>query len=239
MTIDSRAFALAEQLTRPNDSAAENSRSTGSQAGGDSSGLNEESRSEVRLPPFRSPRIPRCDRKRCRCSCHANESSTWKCLFVRYTPLDAVLRSCDQSTCSARRYQFLRVQLLWLGIPVAVQLGGEFITGAAGYALRPSLQVHAVVRATSPGFEVLFRLEQGELDTETAKEKFRQLYRSDSTLRTHVNPVGQTYAQELVHYGPWGVHGYQSQKQLEMIEFFVQELNMGAGMDTDECATAS
>lgn len=178
---------------------------------------------------------PRCDKKKCCCSCHSTKSSKWKGWGICYTPLAAIFRPCDQGNCTARFYHFaLRIQLSWLGIPVAVLLSGEFVTGTAGYALRPSLQINKIVKATSPGFEILFMLDEHDLDIEKAKDRFRELFRSDSAVRTHVNPAGRTYLQELVYYGPWGQYGNKSGKQLEMLRFFLQELQITAGLDTNE-----
>ncbi|KAK3384029.1 hypothetical protein B0T24DRAFT_715818 [Lasiosphaeria ovina] len=233
----STVSALTEQISTFATNGADNA-SANNQSGGsddDTNGLGKESSQQTVPPLSRSPRLPRCDIKRCCCSCHATESITWKRWTIRYTPLTLLLRPCEQDICSARRYQLaLRVHMSWLGIPVAVLLGGELVTGTAGYALRPSLQVRRLVRATSPGFEIFFRLEEDKIGTEVDKDSFRKLYRSDSTLKTHVNPKGHTYLQELVHYGPWGEYGHRNERQLEMIEFLVQELQITAGMDTDE-----
>jgi hypothetical protein len=124
--------------------------------------------------------------------------------------------------------------LSWLGIPVAILISGELVTGTAGYSLRPSLQIHRVVGEKSLGFNIMLRLEWDDLDAEAAKDLFQQLYRSDSTFKTHINPQGRTYLQELVHYGPWGQYGHRSEEQLEMLKFFVQELGITAGMDNAE-----
>lgn len=50
-------------------------------------------------------------------------------------------------------------------------IGGEVITGTAGYSLTPTLQISHVVRATSSGFEILRRLEEEGIDIGEAKKR--------------------------------------------------------------------
>ena len=133
----------------------------------------------------------------------------------------------------------LRLQLSWLGIPVAMLLSGEFVTGAVGYALRPSLNIQRLVRATSPGFVILHKLENQNMDIETAKDGFRQLARTDATLKSHINPQGRTYLQELVHHGPWGCCGLERESQFKIMKFFVEDLRISTGMETPESVFSS
>ncbi|KAM7212504.1 hypothetical protein V8F06_012126 [Rhypophila decipiens] len=181
---------------------------------------------------LRRPKIAHCGVRHCHCACHATKTF-WA---FRYTPLGALLRSCDHDSCNARRYQFsIRMHLDRLGIPVCMVVGGEFITGVTGMSLKPLFgPVQRVVKATSIGFLTLARLENGDIDTQVAKETLRQLRRSDPTFRLHVNPQGRTYLQELVRGGPWGAYGHQFDLQLELLAFFVGELQNTSGIDTSE-----
>ncbi|GAB1320001.1 hypothetical protein MFIFM68171_10211 [Madurella fahalii] len=181
---------------------------------------------------LRSPKISYCGVRHCHCSCHAKKTF-WA---FRYTPLGAIFRACDRESCNARRYQFsVQIQLSWLGIPISMVVGGEIITGAAGFSIKPVLGgVQRVVKATSMGFRTLVRLEHDDIDIQEAKETLRQLYRSDPTFKTHVNPQGRTYLQELVRCGPWGEYGHRNDLQLELLTLFVDEFRVKSGIDTPE-----
>lgn len=193
------------------------------------------SSAEIAMRPdsvLRRPKIAYCGVRHCHCACHTTKTF-WA---FRYTPLGAILRSCDHDSCNARRYQFsIRMHLSRLGIPVCMVVGGELITGVAGMSLKPLFgPVQRVVRATSIGFRTLARLENGDIDMQEAKETLRQLHRSDPTFGLHVNPRGRTYLQELVRGGPWGDYGHQLDLQLELLDFFVGELQNTSGIDTSE-----
>ncbi|KAK3364285.1 hypothetical protein B0T25DRAFT_60759 [Lasiosphaeria hispida] len=186
----------------------------------------------VMRPVLRNPKISYCDVRHCHCSCHATKTF-WA---FRYTPLGVVLRACDRESCNARRYRFsIQIQLSRLGIPLSVLVGGEFITGLAGMSIKPVFGcVQRVVKATSMGFRTLARLEHDDIDMQEAKDILRQLYRSDPTFTTHVNPQGRTYLQELIRGGPWGQYGHQFGLQLELLALFVDEFQITSGIDTHE-----
>jgi len=190
-----------------------------------------ESRTQYKRAALRDHIMWRCNIKHCHCSCHSSKAVVslgfWT---VKHTPLSAILWDCDQSRCGARRYQLsVCVQLLWLGIPFALSVGGEFITGTSGYSLRPSLQIQRVVENTSLGLEALERLrhwcflipifEEGTRNyaVKDAKITFRELHRSDPTFRTHVNSQGHTYLQELIHWGAWDCDAFRFSGQLEIL----------------------
>lgn len=183
-------------------------------------------------PVPQRPKVTYCGVRHCHCACHATKTS-WA---FRYTPLGAILRACDRESCNARSYQFsIRIQLSHLGIPLSMVVGGEFITGVAGLSIKPLIgRVQRVVKATSIGFRTLARLENGDIDVQQAKETLTQLYRSDPTFQSHVNPAGRTYLQELVRGGPWGEYGHQSELQLELLALFVAEFQNTSGIDTSE-----
>lgn len=181
---------------------------------------------------LRTPKISYCAVRHCHCSCHAT-MTFWA---FRYTPLGAIVRSCDSERCNARRYHFsIRIQLSRLGIPLSMCVGGEFITGLAGMSIKPVIgRLQQVVKATSMGFRTLAMLENGYIDVQVAKETLRQLHRSDSTFQSHINPQGRTYLQELVRGGPWGNYGHEFNLQLELLALFVDEFQNTSGIDTPE-----
>ena len=183
----------------------------------------------------RLPTLPRCDVRQCHCSCHATASRTWGTWAIRHTPLSAFTRACDHSNCSARRYQFyIRVQLSRWGIPFAMVVGGEIIAGATGYTLRPSLQTQRVVEETSRGFQALLDLEESYITCDEAKSIFQEIHQSDPTFKHHVGPDGYTYLQHLVGSGPWSAYGFRCFEQIELLQFFVTKLQVGAGIETEE-----
>jgi len=185
---------------------------------------------------FRPPRLSDCSVRHCYCSCHATRSNAWRFWGMKYTPLRAIFRACDQEICSARRYQLaIRIQFSRLGIPVAMLIGGQIVTGTAGYSLRPTLQISHVVKATSLGFEILRRLEEEDIDVHEAKKRLGHLYRSDPSARFHISPDGRTHIQELIYSGPWGEYGSRVSDQIRILDHFVADLGATSGMNTAEC----
>ncbi|KAL5357439.1 hypothetical protein BJX96DRAFT_163083 [Aspergillus floccosus] len=95
-----------------------------------------------------------------------------------------------------------------------------------------SLAIERVVKYTSPGFETLWSFRRGLLSLSETQERFRELKKSEPSLKQHVHPGGRNYVQEsvltlqqeLLHYGPNGVKGQIW--QFELLEFFVRELGM-------------
>jgi hypothetical protein len=69
---------------------------------------------------------------------------------------------------------------------------------------------------------------------EEAKTAFKRLHASDPALNTHVNVRGQTSLSELVRHGGWGDYGRQTENQLEIIRFLVEELGVRNGMETPQ-----
>lgn len=183
----------------------------------------------------RQLRAAGCDLRACCCTCHRTYSRSWKPWTVTYTPAAAIVRPCDQDSCTARKATLgLQIQISLVGISAAFRLQGEFVTGAAGYSLRTALRIQRLVKATSKGFEILHQLRYFNTTIEEAKTAFKRLHASDPALNTHVNARGQTYLSELVRHGGWGDYGRQTENQLEIIRFLVEELGVRNGMETPQ-----
>jgi hypothetical protein len=105
-----------------------------------------------------------------------------------------MLKNCDTATCTARRHRLqFRAALSQLGIPWAVILGVNLTLEAGKFTLCPALQVQRVVKYTSPGFEILWKLSEEELGWDDAGAQFRELYRTDPTFCSQVDPSGLGY----------------------------------------------
>ncbi|KAL3444406.1 hypothetical protein BJX65DRAFT_173999 [Aspergillus insuetus] len=99
-----------------------------------------------------------CAVKHCHCSCPLTHTSSRRFWGFEYTPLSIVLRRCDYSRCTGRRYRWnLRLFLTRYGLPVSVLAGLEFVSAASTYSSWPALTAQGVVKYISPWFEALWR----------------------------------------------------------------------------------
>jgi hypothetical protein len=146
--------------------------------------------------PFRRSRRqrPQCAVLQCHCSCHFTKQISSRFWYIDYSPLAGMLRKCDTATCTAHRYHLhFRAAFSQLGIPWAVILGVDLTQEAGKFRLDPALQLQRVVKYTSPGFEILWRLSEDELGWDDARVQFTELYRRDPTFCSQVDPSGQGY----------------------------------------------
>jgi hypothetical protein len=130
----------------------------------------------------------------CHCSCHLTKRISSRFWYIQYTPWADMLRSCDNTSCTARghRLQF-RAALSQVGISWAVILGVDLTMEIGKFALRPALQLQRVVKYTSPGFEILWKLSESILGWDDAETQFRELYQTDPTFCSQVDPSGHGY----------------------------------------------
>ncbi|EPE36215.1 Ankyrin repeat-containing protein [Glarea lozoyensis ATCC 20868] len=89
-------------------------------------------------------------------------------------------------------------------IPSSATIELFVLATQARFSLRPAFEVEHIVRYTSPGFETLLRYEKDIITVEEARDKFLDLFRSDSTFKNHVNPAGHSYIEELLRVPRWG-----------------------------------
>ena len=144
---------------------------------------------------WRSRRQPlQCAMLQCHCSCHLTKQISSRFWYIHYSPLAHILRNCDTATCTARRHRLqFRAALSQLGIPWAVILGVNLTLEVGKYTLWPALQLQRVVKYTSPGFEILWKLSEEQLGWDDAEAQFRELYRMDPTFCSQVDPSGRGY----------------------------------------------
>jgi hypothetical protein len=146
--------------------------------------------------PLRRSRRRRrqCAGLQCHCSCHFTKQISSRFWYIHYSPLADMLRKCDTATCTARRHRLhFRAAFSQLGIPWAVTLGVDLTQEVGKFRLDPALQLQRVVKYTSPGFEILWKLSEEELGWDDARTQFTELYRRDPTFCSQVDPSGQGY----------------------------------------------
>ncbi|KAI8724211.1 hypothetical protein NCS52_00278800 [Fusarium sp. LHS14.1] len=150
------------------------------------------SSSLVKYTPARRVVRQDCAITACYCSCHRVSRISRRFWALDYTGLFPN-NKCDQPSCTASAYGFrLRVALSQLGIPWSVTMGLHFLAGIGRFNIQPALQVERVVKYTSPGFEIIWRLKHGLIKVDEACIAFRLLAREDPTLKLHVDPSGSS-----------------------------------------------
>lgn len=142
-----------------------------------------------------------CGLQHCHCSCHLTETIVGRYWGIQYTPLSVLFGKCDNKECTSRRPLWklrfalskYRIPMSKYRIPWAFIMGIEWVSGNGKYTLRPALSLERVVKYTSPGFEILWKCQNHEISLPEAEESFLKLFKSDPSLKTHVNPGGNGY----------------------------------------------
>ncbi|KAJ9151045.1 Ankyrin [Coniochaeta hoffmannii] len=164
-----------------------------------------------------------CGQRHCDCLCHLTGKKSGRFWSVEYTPLSILLKKPKNGRCGSSQFCLnFRLALSKLGIPFAIVAGLNITADAIGFNLQPALRTERFVKYTSPGFETLCRLQYGNISLGEARTKFVELYRSDTSLKDHRDPSGQSYLQELLMY-PWP---FRSMDQLALLRMFVAEFDM-------------
>ncbi|KAK4097835.1 hypothetical protein N658DRAFT_500022 [Parathielavia hyrcaniae] len=178
------------------------------------------------IPERQIQRIPRarrpqhCGPRHCDCLCHLTAKKSGRFWALEYTLLSILLKKpATRKCCSSQFCLNLRLALSNYGIPLAFVAGLNMTMDPIGFTLRPALSVERIVRYTSPGFEILARLQSGFISVAEAQAKFVEWHRSDPALKYHRNPSGQSYLQRLLDY-PWS---FNPRDQLELLRMFVDE----------------
>lgn len=137
-----------------------------------------------------------CALKHCHCSCHLIRRTSGRLWTIEYTPISMSSIACNNLHCTATRYRWsVQFSLTKYGIPFRMHSALEFVLGSGRYALRPALAIERVVKYTSPGFEALWCFRKGLISLSETMERFRELKRSDPSLRQHVHPGGRNYVE--------------------------------------------
>ncbi|KAH6892387.1 hypothetical protein B0T10DRAFT_537419 [Thelonectria olida] len=165
--------------------------------------------------PFRGVR-------HCDASCHLTTHLSGRFWSLQYTPPAILARKTEGERSECRRIGVnLRLALSRYGIPIAIMAGLEYMVDGRGFALQPALTVQKIVRYTSPGFETIWRLEEGLINFPEARERLLQMYRSDQSLKDHRDPAGNSYIQKIVRY-PWLL---RKKDQFNLLHLFVSEFD--------------
>ncbi|RSL65972.1 hypothetical protein CEP51_012909 [Fusarium floridanum] len=209
------------------------------------------SSSLVKYTPHRRVMRRDCAVRACSCSCHRVSRISRRFWALDYIGLLPPGNKCDQPSCNASAYGFrLRVALSQLGIPWSVTMGLRLLAGVRGYTIQPALQVERVVKYTSPGFEIIWRLQYQLIKADEACMAFRKLAREDPSLNLHVDPSGSSYIDTLLEY-PWGSTGTGSttdsrrrlDDQLSLLQVLMSELEVTRGRESKsfliKCAKGS
>ncbi|KAI8689182.1 hypothetical protein NCS55_00174600 [Fusarium keratoplasticum] len=176
-----------------------------------------------------------CGARRYDCSCHLT-SVSGRFWFLQYTPLSMFVGSpgVRASGCGCTGLR-LRLALSKYGVPVAIVAGIGLMVDGSGFSLQPSLRVERIVKYTSPGFETIWRLEKGLISFPEARTRFIEQYRSDSSLRHHKDPSGNSYIQD-----PWI---YRLDDQISLLRILVADCQMTLADETEsflvQCANWS
>lgn len=137
-----------------------------------------------------------CGQRHCDCLCHLTGKKSGRFWSVEYTPLSILLKKPKNGRCGSSQFCLnFRLALSKLGIPFAIVAGLNITADAIGFNLQPALRTERFVKYTSPGFETLCRLQYGNISLGEARTKFVELYRSDTSLKDHRDPSGQSYLQ--------------------------------------------
>lgn len=121
--------------------------------------------------------------------------------MMQYTPIEAFRQTCDNEACTGTSYGVsVRLALSNLGMRWATVVQFHIFAATGTFLLRPSLQVEPVVPYSSPGFEVLTKLDLGRISFNRAKRELLRIYHNDSSFVRHVNPAGVSYLEACVIY---------------------------------------
>ncbi|KAH7130999.1 hypothetical protein EDB81DRAFT_905786, partial [Dactylonectria macrodidyma] len=135
-----------------------------------------------------------CSIRQCSCSCHRTTKVSGRFWALQYTPLGAFREPCDNKSCTGTCYGIsLRAAFSRYGIRWATILAFHLLNEEGKVFFRPVLGFQRVVPYTSPGFELLWKVNWESFSAEDAQAQLSILARNDSSFTRHVNPAGIGY----------------------------------------------
>ncbi|KAK1594612.1 uncharacterized protein LY79DRAFT_134485 [Colletotrichum navitas] len=162
----------------------------------------------------------------CSCSCHRTEKTSRRFWALEYTHPAVFQRTCDSSSCNTAKYGgMFRIALSQIGVRWAAAIQFYILAESGKFSMRPCFEMERIVPYTSPGFELIWKCENGLIRFEEAQKGLVELRRMDPTFPTHVNPDGKSYIEELLRR-PW-----ISKEQFQLLELFMQEFKMSKGTE--------
>ncbi|RSL52449.1 hypothetical protein CEP54_010901 [Fusarium duplospermum] len=162
------------------------------------------------------------------CSCHLTGVSG-RFWFLQYTPLSSFFgKPNDRPGCRCISLR-LRMALSRFGVPYAIVAGIGFMVDGSGVELRPALRAERIVNYTSPGFEIIWRLENCLISLPEARQRFIELHQSNGPLGCHKDPSGNSYIKTLLQH-PW--KGLQN-KQFDLLHLLITECEVTLADETE------
>lgn len=139
-----------------------------------------------------------CLSRSCCCQCRRSERASGRFWALDYS-LMGIFQTCNVEECNAAKYGVnLRLALTQLGIHRSVVIKIHFLSGPGSFSPSFGLQTEYSVPYTSPGFEVIWRCENGMIEYEDARNRLIHLHRSDPNFQYQVNPAGRSYVEVVL-----------------------------------------
>ncbi|KAH7011068.1 hypothetical protein EDB80DRAFT_890962 [Ilyonectria destructans] len=187
-------------------------------------------------PPrlLKPPRCWDCEKRHCSCSCHSITNTNGRFWALEHTALSVFTKTCSNEFCSVTRYRVgFRIALSQFGIGQSVTIQLSLVVGGGSFSPSQGLTLERIVPYTSPGFEILWKVEKGYMTFEKARKGLIALRKSDGTFKDHVDPSGRSYIEQLAHRS-WG-YGVRD-AQYELLRLFMSEFEMTRGTNKLSCA---
>ena len=143
--------------------------------------------------------VDRCCQGKCNCRCHQVHVYQGRFWAVQIPQFSRMLMDCDRPYCRIRRYrQSYRLALSRIGIPIAVEVTLNFGQTLNGYSISPSLSFPAIRKYTSPGFEVIWKLENCLISLTEAMSTLQHLFNQRQISVYDVDPSGKGWLEVLM-----------------------------------------
>jgi hypothetical protein len=126
----------------------------------------------------------------CYCACHVSSKAE---LFWPGAAL-SLWKSCSRANCCIRKSHTFRLSLTQFGVLAAVQMTFQTMSSARKFDISPSLTFEWMVKRTSPGFQVLWRLQTWQEDNwPKAKRELIRLFETGQASPVDIDPDGETW----------------------------------------------
>jgi hypothetical protein len=126
----------------------------------------------------------------CYCTCHVSSKAG---LFWPAAALP-LWKNCSRANCCIRKSHTFRLSLAQFGVLAAVQINFQTISSTRKFNISPSLTFERMVKRTSPGFQVLWRLRTGQEDNwPKARRELIRLFETGQASPVDIDPDGETW----------------------------------------------
>jgi hypothetical protein len=135
-----------------------------------------------------------CRTNKCCCDCHDTISILSRSWPLRMSCSAWLRNRCTKSSCIYAKKASFWMSLSPIGIPLAICIGLDVMRSAEGFSISPSLSFPNVVKRTSPGFELLWKIQRGTIkDWATAREQLLDLFETGRASPRDVDPDGESW----------------------------------------------